>query len=213
MGVTTWPDSLPLGDPIPFPPKAVLGIEGHRIATLYLVESGVVSLSRRAQGADVVFAYRFAGAALGVCCAIAGMVHGETARTVGEVRAHPVSRSAFLAARRSCARAAAWLEHAIVAEREELVRWSIGLAASTTEERLTTILAMLFRRCSERRPDGSRRLLVSETVEHLATASGVTREHASRVIGNLIKGGVLRRDSRSSFSAPASSILLRPDPL
>jgi CRP-like cAMP-binding protein len=172
-----------------------------------------VSLSRLAPGGDVVFGYRSAGAALGACCAIAGTLHGATTRTVGEVRVHIVPLASFHTTRVSCSNVAAWVQRVLVFEQEEQVRWSLGLAGRTAEERLLAVLAELFRKCSELQPDGSRRLLLPGTVEQLATTLRVTREHVSRAIQELVRAGVIRRDGRGCFIAPASSILLRADRL
>ena len=176
--IDLWPAELAGSQAVTLPARTVLASEGQRVSTIYLIEAGVVALTRRREGDDVLVGYRARGHAAGACYAVHGTTHGTTITAVGPIEAQLVPVGFFHELRRQNLRVSEWLQRILAAEVSKHTYWHAGLSVPSGEDRLLAVFVELFELASERREDGSRRLLVADTVEHLATGIGVTRERA-----------------------------------
>jgi CRP-like cAMP-binding protein len=203
-----WPDDVPMGEVVEFPAHTVLFRQGQPVRALYLIDDGVVALSKRRAERDVLVAFRSAGWLVGAASALLGEGHGTTAETLRScrLRALPVGVVGEHGSGRSDL--AAWLHGMLAREVADHLDRLARSVASSTEARMEAVLSDLLRLAGEARPDGGRRLALSVTVQQLADIVLCTREQASRVLARLIVRGLLARDAGHWFVAPAGSPLL-----
>lgn len=199
------PPELTALEPVVLPAGTVLAREGQRVATIYVVESGLVSVTKQGPEGDVLIGYAARGHVIGASCAIRGLPHATTAWSLHVVHARPLSVAAFQELRRGSLPFAAWLHERLAMKIEQQVRRLVASSARSGEARLLALLVELFGLASELRADGSRRLLVTEPMEHLASGIGVSRERASRALSALAASGVVGRDGNGWLVAPAGS--------
>lgn len=204
-----WPPELAGAEPIVLPARTVLAREGQRASTIYLIESGVVTLTRNRNGRDVLVGCRSRGYPIGAACAVHGSAHRMTVSAIGEIRAVPIPGNTIHDLRLRSLAVAAWLHTIFAAEIASHVEWHANYSDLAGEDRLVELFVELFRLASDLRSDGSRRLLVTERVEDLANGVGISREHTSRLLSVLMAKGVVGRDTKGWFVAPAGSSIHR----
>lgn len=198
-----WPAQVPIGDAIEVPARTVLFRQGQDVRALYLMETGVVALTKQRGDREVLVALRSAGWLVGLSSAILELRHATTAETLSSCRLRQMSLRAFRDAANDGL--GPWLHRTLARESaEQLARFTRHVGRSSVE-RVEALLDDLFRIAGEPRPDGGCRLALVLTVERIADAALITREQASRVIARFVKAGFLRRDSGGWFLAPKGS--------
>lgn len=198
-----WPAQVPIGDAIEVPARTVLFRQGQDVRTLYLMETGVVALTKQRSDREVLVAFRAAGWLVGVSSAILGPHHATTAETLSACRLRQLPLQSFRDASKDGL--GPWLHRTLARESaEQLVRFTRHVGRSSVE-RVEALFDDLFRIASEPQPDGGCRLALSLTVDRIADSTLITREQASRVIARFIRAGLLRRRSGGWFLAPKGS--------
>lgn len=201
-----WPAGLPYPDVIDLPAKTVLARQGHTASVAYYVESGIVSLTREGADDGTLAGIRSAGALIGVAAVILGRPHSTTAAALIPLRLRPVLADSLRKSWMQAPEVGQWLVEMLADEAEEHVSWLEGAASRFARTRLVAVFQTLFAKASELRSDGSRRLLIPETVEHLADSVRVTREQASRILSDLAREGLVGRDVKGWFTIPAADV-------
>jgi CRP-like cAMP-binding protein len=201
-----WPASLPRPDVIDLPAKTILVRQGHAAATVYYVESGLVALTREGADDGILAGIRSAGALVGIGALVLRRPHSTTAVALSPLRVGSLTAGGLGNSWMHDPEVGRWLIAALAAEAEEHVSWLEGAASRSARSRLMALFETLFAKASELRRDGSRRLLIPETVEHLASSVRVTREQTSRTLSELAREGLVRRDAKGWFTIPASHV-------
>ena len=181
-----------------FPPATILIEQASAVGGVYLIEHGIVKLLRCEVVADreVVVALRYSGWPLGAAAVILNNPSPVTAETLTSCRVRELSRDRFLEAMKTNP-AFSWQIHLLHS------RWlheQFGQLASfkalSARCRLERLLHELCRIQSISRLDKPIRLRVPMKHLQLAEALMVTPQHLSRLLAELERAGLIRREKR-----------------
>jgi CRP/FNR family cyclic AMP-dependent transcriptional regulator len=169
--------------------------QGDSVKALYLIDAGIVKLSRGANDRDVLVAVRTAGWLLGTAPAILNRPHLATAETLGTCEFRQVLLADFRAAYEARLDAAKWILKMQAREAAEEIETVTVLVGMDPMHRLEYVITQLASATGVPRRDGSLRVPVSLTHQELAQAIGTSREYVTRALGHLSsQGKILRKD-------------------
>jgi CRP-like cAMP-binding protein len=185
--------------------------QGDRLARLNLLVSGLAQASVvAANGSSGLIAVRTPGSLLGAAAACLGVPQPVTITALTDCVVRPITLSDFEHVRARNPSVAAWLQEVLARQVNDYHAWSAAAALGRKRDLLEWLLADLFANASQRRPDGSARLLVPIGLSQLAQFLGVSRQWAYRLLEKLSNEDAIRRDPSGWLTAPASSRLLPP---
>lgn len=167
---------------------------GEPVRTLYFIEQGVIKLtSYGIAGRDVLVGLRESGWLLGAAETILSQSHWATATTMGHCTLRQVSSRDLLSAAIE-QNLSAWIARMIAREAVENIRRISSLSGSGAE-RLSSFIEQWLRAVRTiALPDGGIRSAVPLTVEEIAQAVCLGREHVTRLLVALEAAGEIRRD-------------------
>ena len=196
------------GAPVHYPSGITLFRQDDPVRVLYLIDAGVVRLSRRDGSHQLLIGLRSAGWLLGTSAAILARVHPVTATTLGECRLRQVPLAAFLP---KCAEPAlaAWLLRMQARKALDHLTTLGVFGLSHPRPRLEYLLSRLLFACGTLCADGSMKLVARLTHEDYAEAIGTSREYVTRLLAQLCREGVLQK-SNGWLIATKGSSLMRP---
>jgi CRP-like cAMP-binding protein len=187
------PEALFAGARATYPKGTVLLRQGDRVTWLYLIERGVIKMTRaQANGRELIVAFRSTGWLLGASAAILGEPAELAAECVCESDARPVPVGDFLRLQGRDPAVATWLQRMLAREvREQSARMGqFLLRPSTRLEHLLATLAPL-----PLRGGGSEACRVPFPIRQheVADALGVRRETATRLLAEAERRGTIER--------------------
>ena len=194
------------GAPSGYPAGVRLFRQDGPVGTLYLIDSGVVSLARHEGGRDLLIEFRVAGWLLGVSAAVLGGSHPLTATTFGVCVLRPVAATALLSASRENAGLAAWLLRIQALEASDHATMLGVFGLSSPRPRLEHLVTRLVAAQGVAQGDGSVKLSIGLTHEELAEAIGASRECVTRALGDMCREGLFQRSNGWLVVPPASPL-------
>jgi CRP/FNR family transcriptional regulator len=194
-----------LAPPCRYPRRTILFHQGERPRTLYLIDAGLVKLSRSSRaGAHLVVGFRTAGWLLGAPSTLLDRPSPVTAETIGEceLRALP---SRALDALQQHAGAGRWLAWLQAREVHDLIRLAGQLGTLDLRHRLESLVMHLWAVGTPVDHAGSRRL-PPLTHDDLAASISASRERVTKMIHRMEGEGLIQRRG-GWIVVPASSPL------
>jgi CRP/FNR family transcriptional regulator len=173
---------------------------------LYLIEEGLVLLTRAGAANTTTSVLRGPSWLLGAASCVLGRPHPATAETLTDCRLRSIRADA-------CRRlqtdptVGPWLHRMLAREWYEQVETMSFIRDANAAQRLDRLLIMLVNQRGERCRDGTVRLNPHLTRAVIGQIVGVARESASRLLSNLQREGVIRCE-RVPWVFPKGSRLL-----
>jgi CRP-like cAMP-binding protein len=205
-----WPAPEVLCSPVSLDKGAVLAKPGTEVHTLYLIEHGLVGRFVSSENPEVLDGARGVGWLVGAVAALTTGRFEATITTLTVCLVRPIALEVFLyvLARTDVSR---WLNSMLAADMHAQVSRSAALARRGSRVLVEVLFAELARTAGKKGDDGSVRILLDLKVVDVARLVGATREHTSRILGDLEAAGILIK-SKGWFVAPPRSPLIATTP-
>jgi CRP/FNR family transcriptional regulator len=205
-----WPEHVCIGPAIEYPTGAVLFHQGDDVRALFLIDAGVVKLTRCEAGArEVIAGLRTRPWLLGAASAVLGRPYPATARTLNACALRRLPPADFLRLQRTDLSVACWVEGMLARESDEQLATVGMFGAMAPRQRLEQLLSNLLRLGCVARQDGALRLALPLKRHELAEMIGTTPEHLSRLLAQLEGDGLILRDKGGWLWCPKRSRLVR----
>lgn len=194
--------------PSRFPGGAVLFRQNDAVRALYLIEDGVVRLTRSELGREFLIGLRTGGSLVGATAALLARPQPLAATTLGECLLRQVPAATLINEYLDDPDVGLWLCKMQARDAVDHLATLGVFGLSQPRLRLERLLMRLQMACGVPCADGSIRLMSPLTHEQYAEAIGASREHVTRLLGQLCREGWLRR-SGGWLIVPKTSPLLR----
>lgn len=189
-----WKEFRAVGIPQSYPPGVSLFEQGSPVQATTLIDEGLVKLLRwERQGEAITVGIRFSGSSLGTAAAILGAPHVVTAETLTRCRVLSVPVERFLGLISANAQISADLHRIHAQELLDYIAHVGALGALSTKDRLLRLIGEVAAADKESTPDGPLRVVLPLRYTELAGAIVTTRQHLARVLKQLEKQDIVRR--------------------
>jgi len=204
---TGWPADNLLGPAVMFSDRDVIVTSGSEVRHLYLIEDGVVGRFVPAAGRNLLEGLRTPGWLLGAAPAMRRGPHEATvlAMTNCVVRSLPVTvfRKAI-----QCLDVSIWLNEMLASDLRAHTARAAAVVTHTTQVLVEELFIEMMLASGRPGLDGSIRLPLQMSVTDVGDLVGASREHTSRILGDLEAIGLLVRVG-GWFVVPFDSRLVR----
>lgn len=205
------PQELPFGDAIVVTPGTVVATEGDDVASVRLIERGVVALTKSSESGAYHVGVFGAGYLVGSASVLARKRQLATVVAWSEVSFRPIDVRTFHECSRRDAGAASWVANSVAETSAHLFEQLAGELGATAEERAIALFRHLFALGGVSDGNGGRRLTMPLAVSGLAAAIRVDPSTASRLLKELSSRGVVSRNGNGWFEASGTSPVFRSD--
>ena len=201
-----WPAPALLELPTTVARGTVVATRGTSVSCLYLVQRGVIGLFPASQTEEHLLGIRTAGWLLGAVPVLAGGRHEVTSLALTELVVSSLSVRRFRSIIDQI-ETAHWLNAMLSHEIQFQLARSVALTRHGVRVLLEELFLELLMAAGRPMADGGIRLSLELSVKELSGLVGASREHTSRLLGELEADGTLVRIG-GWFTAPSRSPLL-----
>jgi CRP/FNR family transcriptional regulator len=198
MAGDPYPELSDLGARYEVPTRTILFRQDTACEAVYQILDGIAKLTRTDDdGVSVIVGFRFPGWLLGAVSLVLARPHPASVETLGPCEIRRVPAQLFREQLNACASFARRVHEMHCRELYEQVEMFGAIGARRTRLRLARLLvALADAQLGTRNLDDGKpiRLRVPLRRWDLAEAVGCTPEHVCRLLSDLEKGGVLRRE-------------------
>ncbi len=176
-----------------FPAHCVLFHRGQPTRHVWIVREGVVKLLHEGEHRTATVAFRSSGSLLGGSGAVTSGVQPVTAGTLTACTLWQLPVDPFLSLVGSDAHVSLWLITRLALESHDHLAAAFRFSTVRPRARLLQVLRMIARDRPKREQGGAVRIDLPITRQELAEATGITREHVTRLLSRLEAEGLIVR--------------------
>jgi CRP-like cAMP-binding protein len=181
-----------------YPPATKLFQQGARASEVYLVDKGLIKLTRlNEDGQEMITSLRSTGSILGAATAIVHKPHPVTAMTLTRCFLRRISLEDFFHLVRTDDNFCWYLHRSHSLEVHQQASQLIRMKYLSARQRLEQLVWQLLEAIDAGRQDGPVRLHLPLKYWEIAQLIGITPEHLSRVLKQIQDDGIMSRENGS----------------